>query len=364
MKQWIVFLLCLCLCIPLTACSSHEEPSPDDPTPEIETPSPTPTPAPTPTPTPDPYEGLNGINPLTGIPMDEAYVNRRPAAVMINILKAALPVFGVGQADIIYEVLAEGGITRLVAVYQNPSAVPQIGTVRSTRPYYLDLAQGHDAILLHAGGSDAAYSEIKKRGVTALDCLRGYEGTLYWRDKDRIKNAGLEHSAFTSGERIEEVFSTLKARINHEEGYKDSLQFAEDGAPAGGASAVKLSVKYSSYKTGVFDYNAETKRYDCSQYGKPFIDGQDDTQLSVTNVLVLYAAVTYSGDKAGHISVKLTGSGKGTFACGGRMTPIKWSKESYTAPFVYTLEDGTPLVLGKGSSYINIVPTGAKVEIE
>ncbi|MDR1157845.1 MAG: DUF3048 domain-containing protein [Oscillospiraceae bacterium] len=349
------------------ACGTGTGPEPaPSPTPEmIETPTPPSTPPPSPTPTPNPYEGLEGINPLTGLPMEADYEDRRPAAVMLNNLKKALPMFGVSQADIIYEALAEGGITRMVGVFQNPSQVPQIGTVRSTRAYYLDIAQGHDAILLHAGGSPEAYTEIKRRGVAALDCLRGYEGSLYWRDKDRIKNAGLEHSAFTSGARIESVFQTLKVRIRHEEGYREALRFADDGTPAPGAPAVSISVRYSSYKTGLFTYDPETKRYACTQYDAPYIDGQDETQVSVVNVLVLRAAVSQvKGDSAGRLTTRLTGTGEGFFACGGRMTSIVWSKASHDAPFVYTLKDGgAPLVLGRGQSYINIVSTKASVEV-
>jgi hypothetical protein len=351
----------------LGACGADPEPTPA-PSPEVtETPAPTSTPSPTPapTPTPNPYEGLEGFNPLTGLPMDADYEDRRPAAIMLNNLKKALPMFGVSQADIIYEALAEGGITRMVGVFQNPSHVPQIGTVRSTRAYYLDIAQGHDAILLHAGGSPEAYTEIKRRGVAALDCLRGYEGSLYWRDQDRIKNAGLEHSAFTSGERIESVFQTLSVRIRHEEGYRETLRFADDGTPTGGEPAASISIRYSSYKTGLFTYDPSAKRYACTQYDAPYADGQDGTQVSVVNVLVLRASVSQiKGDSAGRLTTRLTGTGEGFFACGGRTVPIVWSKASHDAPFVYTLKDGgAPLVLGRGQSYINIVPTNAKVEV-
>jgi hypothetical protein len=296
--------------------------------------------------------------------VDPAYETRRPAAVMLNNLKKALPMYGVTQADILYEALAEGGITRLVGVYQDPSQVPQIGTVRSTRAYYLDIAQGHDAVLLHAGGSPEAYTEIKARGVTNMDCLGGYENTLYWRDQQRIKERGLEHSAFTSGARIVTAFEKL-SRPDHEDSWQETLLFADDGTPAGGTSAKTLRVFFSSYKTGLFEYDAATGLYAVSEYGAPFVDGQNDAQIQVTNVLTLYAEVNQiKGDSAGRLSTKLVGGGTGSFACGGQIVPIKWSKAAYAKPFVYTLEDGTPLALGRGRSYINIVPLNTKVETE
>jgi len=330
-------------------------------------PPPTPTPEPTPEPTPDPYAGLTGLNPLTGLPMDEAYQNRRPAAIMLNNMKKALPMYGQSQADIIYEAPAEGGITRMVGVYQNPSGVPQIGTVRSTRAYYLDLAQGHDAILLHCGYSEEARLEIKNRGMTTLDLLNGWEDTLYWRDQERIRTRGLEHSAFTSGERIEAAYEKLDGRgtrITHQSGYSESLLFADDGTPTGGLPAASVSVPYSSYKTGVFDYDPATGTYAVSEYGEPYIDGWDNSQVHVVNMLVLYASIWDQGDKDGHLSIRLTGEGTGLFACGGQYVPIKWSKKSYADPFVYTLEDGSPLYFGKGNSYINIVSLRCKVEVD
>ena len=363
-KKNVLFLLCICLCLTaLTACGGQEEePVPDIPS---ATPSPTTLTPATPSPLPSATPESGFVNPLTGQMMPRDIASRRPAAVMLNNMKKALPMFGVSQADIIYELLAEGGITRLVGVYQDPLNVPQIGSVRSTRAYYLDVAEGHDAILLHAGGSYEATNLIKSRGMTTLDCLTGgWEGTLYWRDKDRIKNAGLEHSAFTSGERIEEAFSNLKSRTEHEPGYALPLVFADDGTPSLGEPAESVAVVFSSYKTGEFTYNPETKLYETAQYGKPFLDGQDDAQVMVTNIVILRTDVSViKGDTAGRLQTRMTGTGNGIFICGGKSIPILWSKKSATDPFVYTLSDGTPLTLGKGKSYINIVPENCKVTI-
>ena len=371
-RHRILCLLLAALMLLLPACAKGEEiPSPTPevtptptPTPTPE-PTPTPTPEPTPTPTPDPYAGMAGLNPLTGLPIDADYENRRPAAVMLNNMKKAMPMFGQSQADIIYEAPAEGGITRMVGVYQNPSQVPQIGAVRSTRAYYLDIAQGHDAILLHAGYSDEAKDLIRQRGMTTLNMLSGnLEGTLYWRDQERIRTRGLEHSAFTSGERIETAYQNLGDKATHVPGYRDSLLFADDGTPRNGLPASAITVPYSSYKTGVFEYDSVAGTYAVSQYNEPYIDGWDNTQVKVVNVLVLFASVRDQGDEWGHLTITLTGVGNGLFACGGRYVPIKWSKASPTDPFVYTLEDGSPLVLGRGNSYINIVQLSCKVEVD
>ena len=285
-------------------------------------------------------------------------------AIMLNNIKVALPQCGVSQADIIYEVNAEGGITRMLAVFQDPSQVGDIGTVRSTRPYYLQLALGLDAILLHAGGSPAAYSDIKTLGVTNLDCLTGgLEGSLYWRDQYRRQHAGFEHSVFTSGEKITQLLPTYSIRRQHEEGYSNGLSFVEDGTPENGRPADKVTVVFSPYKTGVFTYDPDTRLYFIQEYGTPYIDGNTKEQVGVTNVLVLFTDESVL-DSSGRLSVRLTGTGKGYFICGGSACDINWSKASAKEPFSYTLTDGTPLQFERGTTYVNIIQNGNTVTIE
>lgn len=326
----------------------------------------TPSPAPTASATPEPSTYNGPVNVLTGMPISEEWANRRPIAVMVNNLKAALPQHGVSQADIIYEVLAEGGITRMLAVFQSVEDVGDIGSVRSSRPYYLELALGLDAVYLHAGGSEDAYAKIKSWGVTALDCVNGpYEGTLYWRDKDRIKNAGFEHSVFTSGETIINCFKNYTFRMDHKDGYTYEMEFADDGTPAGGESAQVITVPYSYYKTGVFRYDPENGRYLVEEYDKPYVDGNIGDQVGVTNVIILETACKLiSGDEYGHITVDLTSGGDGYFACGGKIVPIKWSKADRSSQLVYQTLDGKDVVFGRGPTYVNIIPLEKEITIE
>ena len=178
-------------------------------------------------------------------------MNRRPVAIMINNIKQALPQYGIANADIIYEIVAEGGITRLVAVMQSPEKAGVIGSVRSTRSYYLDIAQGHDAILFHAGASEMAYADIARRGVDNADGTRGGAGIseLYYRDKSRQQNLGYEHSLMTSGERIASYLESTSYRTEHSEGYEYPVLF-EQGYTPDGQAAEQISVKFSGYKTG------------------------------------------------------------------------------------------------------------------
>lgn len=349
------------LCLTLAACGGGGI----SPTP-APTPTPLPTAAPTPEPTPTPYDGPE--NPLTGLPIDGKWVNARPVAVMLNNLVAAQPQLGQSRADIIYEALAEGGITRMLGVYQSVEGVGKIGSVRSARTYYLELALGHDAVYLHAGGSPDAYNKIKAWNVTALDCVNGpYEGTgpgsnLFWRDADRIKNNGKVHSVITTGDTILERFPTYSFRQEHEEGYRYPQRFVEDAAPADGESAQVITVPFSNYKTGVFTYDVGTGKYLVSQYRKPYVDGNDGSQVAVTNVLILKTDChVIPGDADGRMAVDLASGGEGWYACGGKWIPITWSKADRSSPFVYTDAAGEPLALQRGNSYVSIVPLSCGV---
>ena len=317
---------------------------------------------------PDPEPEFPFVNPLTGEGTHTDLAANRPVAIMINNLKKALPQLGISQADLIYEAPAEGGITRMMAVFQSLDEVGDLGSVRSARPYYVELAAGLDAIFIHAGGSDDAYAAIKNHGVFNIDGVNGpYGGTMFWRDAARKKNAGFEHSLLTSPERIGKLLTgaLAKSRQTHKEGYALPLAFTEDGTPAAGSPADIITVEYSNYKTGVFRYDAGSGMYLAEQYGAPYVDGNNDRQVAVTNVLFVRTDVkNIPGDTAGRKTVRLTGSGSGWFACGGKVIPINWAKDSATAPFRYTTADGQPLQLGVGKSYINIVDTKYPVTFE
>ena len=112
-------------------------------------------------------------NPLTGMPCSVDYSNSRPMAIMINNIKKATPQAGISNAEIIYECSVEGGITRLMALVCDYANLPEIGSVRSSREYYLDIAQSHDAIYTHCGGSEKAYSEINVRKIDNIDGVNG-----------------------------------------------------------------------------------------------------------------------------------------------------------------------------------------------
>ena len=369
-KRWIAMLLVGCMLLGLSGCGGgkekQEQPQEEPQQEEVVTSPPVEEEAPAleeeePVPQ-EPVPG--GINPLTGLPIEEEYVDNRPVAVMFNNLKAAQPQLGVSQADIIYEIPAEGGITRMLGLFQTMDGVGTLGSIRSTRTYYLEVAQGHDAVLLHAGGSPDAYEKISAWKINNIDGVQGNSSQqkIFWRDAERKKNAGYEHSLLTSGENVQGYLDGGRYETKHATGYGYPVDFVADGTPANGTDATKIRLVYSQYKTGIFEYDAATGLYMVSQYGKDYVDGNTGDQVGVTNVLVLETKINkISGDKEGRLDVDLTGEGKGTYFCGGKAIPIIWTKEDRTCPFVYHYSNGEKMPLGAGVSYVCIMDPGSSV---
>ena len=302
---------------------------------------------------------------LTGIPTDdESLQTRRPVAIMINNIKKALPQYGISNASIVFEALAEGGITRLLAVFEDISDIPQIGTIRSARPYYLDFAQSVDAVYVHIGGSPDAYSQIKSRGMDSYDLIEGRYNSMYWRDKERIKSSGYEHSVFTSGERIMNQIEADGIRMTRKDGYEKAFNFSPD-AEYEGTDATNITAEFSSYKTGTYKYDKANGFYRIGQYGTSHIDAGNNSQLAFKNVFILRMnSYVISGDTAGRLKFDSVGSGSGMYFVNGTKTDIKWSRDSKSAKFKLTTADGAELAVVPGDSYVAIVPLNAPVTVE
>ena len=312
---------------------------------------------------PDPEPVYPYANPLTGEGLNEDVSGKRPVAVMFNNLKKALPQIGVSQADVLYEVVAEGGITRIMGVYQNLEGTGDLGSIRSARDYYVSLACGHDAIYIHAGGSPQAYDAFESWGVTHIDFVNGPYGDMCWRDPERRKNAGLEHSLLTSSEKVLAQMPS-RFRLEHEEGYQVGWTFEKE-APEGGQPARELTVPFSTYKTGYFTYDDGQYLIAQSLDGSdpiPYVDGQTDEPVGVSNVLVLYTDVSLvKGDSAGRMSVRTTGTGDGLLLRDGLVYEITWQRDKRTDNYSFLDRAGRSIPLAVGPSYINIVSTSAKV---
>ncbi len=384
----VTLLLTLCMCLSLLAACGQEEPQVpviSEPT-EAATQAPTapptqpvtqaPTMPPTEAPTEPPADLFvpdGNVNPLTGLCdgiSDEA-LSRRPVAVMINNMIKALPQWGISQADIIYEMLAEGRITRFLAIFQDYSKIEKLASIRSARPYYIDIAQSYGAVYIHFGGSVPAYDAIAARkDLINLDGIKSnWEGTVLFRDPDRRKQMGFEHSVYTTGEYLQLAMEKLtKKGYNLEQTeHPSAFAFGEcwsDNSAVDGQEANKVTVTFSSSHKPWFQYDADTGKYLRFQYEDPQMDGWMDCQLAVDNVLVLRMKTTDIPSDLHLIDVETTGKGEGFFFTKGKYVPITWEKEKYNSEIRYFTTDGQPLVVSRGTTFVSCVTTTADVVIE
>ncbi|MCX7614531.1 MAG: DUF3048 domain-containing protein [Clostridiales bacterium] len=298
-------------------------------------------------------------NPLTGLKdgVSDAKVHRMPISIMINNIKASLPQYGISKADIIYEMLAEGNITRLLAIFQDPSQVERIGSIRSARPYYMEIAQGYRAVYLHFGGSVPAYSKISKHDIINLDGIQSiWDGTLYYRDAERKKTYPLEHTVFTTGQRIEKALTLLKRDLTVSNP-KSAFSFSESHSARSGKDANKIDIRYSKNTNPWFEYDQSTKTYLRFQFGKPHMDAEYNEQIRVKNVFILKMKTTSVKKNPLHlIEIDTTGTGSGYYACDGKYFPIIWKKRSATSPILFYLSNGSELKVSPGKTFICCIP--------
>ena len=178
-------------------------------------------------------------HPLTGEVLDEVWTGRA-TAVMINNLIDALPQYGISEADIIYEIETEGGITRLLAIFSDLTDVGSIGPVRSARTFYNSVATSFDAPLIHCGGSGAAlnaqYVDNGEQISNWAHIDQMYNGQYFFRDTDRYDYQGYawEHTLFTTGDMLLEALADNELDTSYEEGRKsvknETWEYAGEGA--------------------------------------------------------------------------------------------------------------------------------------
>jgi len=321
-------------------------------------------------PRPEPIPNLDetSLNPLTGLPIDEKKVHSRPLAIALgNTNDGALPLNGISDADIVYEVPVEGGLTRFLAIYQDFAEVKMAGSVRSARHYTAQIARSYDAILASVGASPMGAGEIRNLGVTHLNEVSGYNREVFRRDHNRVsgRRVGSVHATVILGERVAEYLPQYNFRLEHEDGFELGLVFSDDVTISGGSNANTITARFSAGKTTTFIYDAEKKLYFVHQYGMGLIDANDNSRAGFTNVLILKTSVTgIPGDSEGRQNVVTIGEGEGYFASGGEYVEIIWSRADMESPFVYMLRDGTVLELGRGRTFICVVPTNMSAAFE
>jgi len=284
----------------------------------------------------------------------------RPYAVMIdNEGTKSLPQGGLDKAQVIYEIIVEGGETRLMPVFWGTD--PQlIGPVRSSRHYFLDYVMEHDAIYIHYGWSPMAMNDISKFKINNINGVAN-GGEIFW---DLTKDRYNWQDSYTSEEKITAYVNKVKYRTDTTKGLVFTYN-VKDVEFENGEKAEKISLKYSQTYTSGFTYDASTKTYKRFRKGQPQMERSTGKQLEAKNILIQFANnYTIKGDTEGRQEVNTVGSGNGWLVSMGKAIKIKWSKDSRTSPTIYTDENGKAIMLNPGQTWVQVVPIYGKVTIE
>lgn len=285
--------------------------------------------------------------PLTGIGTNNP-LPERLVAVMIENSAAARPQSGLQEADVVYEILAEGMITRFIAIFHSQSP-DTFGPVRSIRPYFIELANGLDAIIVHAGSSIHAHFILTKGDQPYLD-----ETTNAGAYFTRVDFRQRPHNVYTNLERIWQGAKDKKYRL---EGEFPKLQFLAEGEEVAGTSANQVTITYSSsnYVVG-YQYDATSESYRRLVNGEAHVDKETNQPLTTKNLLVIEAPhQMIANDEAGRREVELDGPGQGYLFQQGKMQAITWERTD--KKMIRAFINGEEVKYVPGNTWVLVIPT-------
>ena len=300
-------------------------------------------------------------NPLTGEEMDGP-MTTRPFLVTVNNVKEALPHCSVNEADIYMEMFVNGSIIRGLSLFSDVSKVSDIGSVRSLRMMFNDIASHYDAVIAHAGGSGLVLSQANSMKLDHFNIDTWDETPYSYRNMERDA-AGYtwEHILFAKGPGLVEYAKEQGIEVTQDPNKDYGLTFTQDGTPAGGETANSITVTFSfngSRKDTTMKYDEELGKYVYYQYGMMMTDALTNAPEAFENVVIMMTKIGLNDIY--HVADFVAG-GDGYFACGGQLIPIKWHCDSESSPFYFTTVDGESLDFGVGNTYIAIAPVGSPV---
>lgn len=291
---------------------------------------------------PAPEEEKPFLSPYTGLPL-EGELLERPLAAMIDNHQQARPQHKLQDASYVYEVIAEGGITRFLAIFHHKSE-GKIGPIRSIRPYYAHLARENDAVVAHCGSSRQSVELLRKNGYDHLD---EQPNPAYFYREYTLR---APHNLFTDMDRMIDG-------AEHYQLYRPTRQAPlweiSDNEGETFGSAEEIEIFFSNYNRVQYRWDEAEGGYRRFINDQPHVDGQDSRQLIVQNVIIQYVPSRLISNV--HREYSLVGNGEGLFIGNGHPRELRWSKNSFDTVTRFTLEGGQPLKIAPGNTWIHIL---------
>lgn len=286
-------------------------------------------------------------SPLTGqVVPDQAATTQPVTAIMIENSPDARPQSGIKQAGVVFEAIAEGGITRFLTLHQQDK--PQIiGPVRSVRSYYVDWLTPFNASVAHVGGSAAALAEVRNGNYRDIDEF--FNGAYYWRSTDRYA----PHNVYTS-------FAKLDA-LNQAKGYTTSqfTGFTRTDVKPTAPTITKIAINFGSalYNTS-YSYDAASNTYLRSVGGAPHLD-RENGQIAPGVVIAMKVDESTVLEDGYRESINAIGSGQALIFQNGGAQEVTWHKPTQASQITFTGADGKDYPLMRTQqTWIAAVPNG------
>ncbi|WP_100012504.1 DUF3048 domain-containing protein [Lentibacillus sediminis] len=290
------------------------------------------------------------VYPLTGIEADGDLSNNRIISVMVNNHTSARPQSGLSQADMVFEILAEGSITRFLALYQ--SELPEeIGPVRSAREYYFELANGYNALYVYHGAAGFVNDMIAERGIPHLDgAIYDNNGTLFQRESFRQA----PHNSYLQ---VDGVYPAAEEKGYATSADMEPLPFltAEETGNLSGDPANHVEVVYDDSPMEIveFFYEADTGKYIRYNDGEETVELESGEPIQVDNVFIVESPHQIIDD-AGRRAIDLVSGGNGYLIQEGIVREVQWeNRDGRIIPVI----DGEPAGFVPGKTWINVVPS-------
>jgi hypothetical protein len=279
---------------------------------------------------------------LDGVMVKPEAAQLIPSAVMVEMMRDAWPLSGLSKANLVFEAPVEGGVTRLLLVFDASTTVANIGPVRSARPYYVEWADSLHALYAHVGGSPEALNRIG--GLLKFRNLDEFtNGKFFWRSKNRAA----PHNAYTNQEQLS---AAAQAK-----GWKADAftPWTYDDATNTAAGDVRsLSINYGGYYNVKWQYASDTDDYLRYQAGKKFKDA-DGSEIRAKNILVMITDQRVL-DEEGRLYVRTMGSGKAILYRNGNRQEVRWSRSPGEHLRIETT-DGRAVAVSRGTTWIEVV---------
>lgn len=289
--------------------------------------------------------------PISGRRVEPGTIATRPIAVMIDNAPTARPHYGLSQADLLYEMLVEGGLTRIMAVFHSRQS-EVIGPVRSVRPAFVEKVLELDAILVHCGGSEEALQSIPALGIRDIDEISW--SSPFWRDPKRYA----PHNLFTSSLNLTHAAAGRKDFA----GTIDQPVFAFSDEMSAGSPAVEVNIRYPGGYIVGYRYDTENKLYRRFMNGEPHIDVSNKQALTAVNLVIEVISVKVL-DSEGRLRFESVGKGEAYIITQGTLRKGQWVKDTPQALTRLVDSQGKEITMTPGVTWVQQATPTTPVEI-